>query len=187
MVMRLVTAAVVAVLLVGLALVARAPARAVEADSRTAAEGAQGAPLKLWVESEHRFVTLPAVTHTEAEWKTLLPAGTFRIMRQAGTEIAFTGKYWDEHRHGVYRCAADGTDLFQSEKKFESGTGWPSFWAPVAPENVLLSTGGSLFGGVEVRCRRCGGHLGHVFDDGPRPTGKRYCMNSAALQFVPQP
>ena len=121
----------------------------------------------------------------EAEWKKLLTPGQFNVLRRAGTEVAVTGALWNEHRRGVYRCAACGYDLFSSDTKFESGTGWPSFWAPIVASHVE-DTKDSAFGMVreEVRCARCGSHLGHVFDDGPRPTGLRYCMNSAALTFA---
>ena len=125
------------------------------------------------------------VVRGEAQWRRLLTPEQFRVLRQAGTETAFTGRYWDEHRHGVYRCAGCGYDLFTSDTKFESGTGWPSFWAPILPTHVQVVKDLTL--GMErdeVRCARCGSHLGHVFDDGPRPTGQRYCMNSAALSFV---
>jgi methionine-R-sulfoxide reductase len=126
------------------------------------------------------------VRHSDAEWRTLLTPEQYRILRGADTELACSGKYWKEHRAGRYRCAACGYDLFDSRTKFESGTGWPSFWAPIAGSRLELVEDASL--GVvreEVRCARCGSHLGHVFDDGPKPTGRRYCMNSVALTFVP--
>jgi len=125
------------------------------------------------------------VTLTNAEWQKILPPDQYRVLREAGTEIAFTGKYWNNHAQGVYRCAGCGLELFSSDTKFESGTGWPSFTAPIAKSHVLEKTD-STFGmeRTEVRCARCGGHLGHVFDDGPAPTHLRYCMNSAALEFV---
>jgi peptide-methionine (R)-S-oxide reductase len=126
------------------------------------------------------------VVRTDAEWAKLLTPEQFRILRQAGTELAFTGKYWNNHAKGTYLCAACGLPLFSSATKYESGTGWPSFWQPIAPNHVVTAVDTS-FGEdrTEVKCARCGGHLGHVFDDGQRPTGLRYCMNSAALRFIP--
>ena len=150
-----------------------------------AADGSAPARIRVYSAEKGNYVMTQTVVKTNEEWKKTLTPEQYHILREKGTERAFSGKYDKNHEHGVYRCAACGLDLYRSEEKYDSGTGWPSFTAPIAPSNVLTRPDNSFFSQrTEVLCPRCGGHLGHVFDDGPKPTGKRYCMNSAALQFV---
>jgi peptide-methionine (R)-S-oxide reductase len=124
------------------------------------------------------------VVRSDAEWRRLLTREQYHILRERGTEPAFKNKYWNNHEKGLYACAGCGRDLFSSEAKFDSGTGWPSFYQPIKDKFISKLRDDSYgLQRVEVRCTRCGGHLGHVFTDGPKPTGLRYCINSAALTF----
>jgi peptide-methionine (R)-S-oxide reductase len=156
-----------------------------------AVRGAEGTPGEVTIVEfaddgkRLKKVHVARVVKTEAEWKKALSPNAFDITRHADTEMAFSGQYWNLHDKGLYRCICCGNALFSSDTKFESGTGWPSFWAPIAEENVR-SVRDVTFGMVRdaVSCTLCDAHLGHVFDDGPKPTGLRYCMNSASLKFV---
>ena len=135
--------------------------------------------------NEVKAATAYEVTHTEAEWRKLLTPAQFDVLRQEGTERPFTSSLLSEHRDGTFACVGCDLPLYSSKTKFDSGTGWPSFWAPL--DNAVEEKPDHSFGMIRtaVSCRRCGGHLGHVFNDGPRPTGLRYCMNGVALKFVP--
>jgi peptide-methionine (R)-S-oxide reductase len=148
--------------------------------------GAKGAP-QASGKSTKAASGVGKVVKSEKEWQASLTADQYRVLREKGTEMAFTGKYWNFHGDGVYRCAGCGLELFSSDTKFDSGTGWPSFTAPMPGDPVEKEVDRSHgMTRTEVHCRRCGGHLGHVFDDGPGPKGQRYCINSASLCSVPK-
>jgi peptide-methionine (R)-S-oxide reductase len=140
--------------------------------------------IKIYSVKQKGFIMADKVNKSDQEWKKKLTPEQFEVARKKGTEQAFTGQYWNNHEKGIYKCVCCGTDLFSSDTKFDSGTGWPSFWQPVAKENTTTVTDNSYFmERTEVLCSRCGAHLGHVFSDGPKPTGLRYCINSVSLTF----
>ena len=150
----------------------------------------QAAPsqIRLFSAARKGYIMSDKVVKSEAEWRKLLEPEQYHVTREQGTERAYTGATWNNHEKGIYQCVCCGNDLYRSEHKYESGTGWPSFWQPIAPENITTRADNSLFSRrTEVVCSRCDAHLGHVFDDGPKPTGLRYCMNSAAMKFVKAP
>ena len=143
--------------------------------------------IKIYSIAKGDYTMTDKIIKTDEEWKKILSPEVYQVTRKQGTECAFTGKYHDQHENGIYQCVCCGLDLYSSETKFNSGTGWPSFWQPIRKENVEEHVDESFhMKRTEILCARCGAHLGHVFEDGPKPSGLRYCMNSAAMKFIPK-
>jgi len=161
-------------------------ALACERSTATAADKPAAQPAKADAKPATQEAPVAKIEKSDEEWKKILTPEQYDVLRRKGTEPRGTGAYVNNHEKGTYLCAACGLELFSSDTKFESGTGWPSFWQPLAKSHVTETTDRSYgMSRTEVTCARCGGHLGHVFDDGPKPTGLRYCMNSVSLKFVP--
>jgi peptide-methionine (R)-S-oxide reductase len=159
--------------------------RAAESPASKAGAGGLQQTIKVYSAQRKGFIMTEKVKKTDAEWKNLLTPEQFQVTRKKGTEREFSGAYWNAKEKGIYQCVCCGNDLYDSDTKYDSGTGWPSFWAPVAKENIRTEEDNSFFSKrTEVLCSRCDAHLGHVFNDGPKPSGLRYCMNSASLKFV---